>query len=560
MRILWRLLRNVAVALVGLFAALFRLVVRPRAVEWVAFELDGLVGRGHPDELPGLVHRLPRERHLRSVAQLRRALELLRQMPTLRGVVIRLGQVHAGAAVVRELRALCLDFAGAGKELVFHAEQVDLRGYWLASAGKLWLVPRGRLELVGLAAAATAAAKPLKRFGLAAHVVKAGAFKSAGELVGSERVSEPAKAQLEELVGDLDALFVADVAASRGLSVERLREAIDEGPYSAARALAAGLCDALCYADELRDRLGAREGQPHRARLGTFAAAFAAHPAPADWKPLVDRRPVVAVLDVEGTITSGKSRALPLLAATAGSDTLIAALDEVRRDKRAKAVVLRIDSRGGSALASDVIWRAAKRLGEDKPVVAYLDDVAASGGYYIAAAARRIVAAPTCITGSIGVFMVRPDASGALAKAEVDRALIRRGRHAGIYRTDVPLDESERAALERDVAATYDEFLQVVAGGRAMPKERVHELAQGRVYLAPRAKDLGLVDELGTLDDAVEAARALAGLKGPVRVVRRVSKQAGWRDLYRALRRDGADAIAPRGASLRAEWLGEPPV
>ncbi len=560
MRPLLRLLRNVAVALVAAFAALFRLLLRPQPVEFVVVELDGLVSRGDRDDLPGLAHRLPRGRHVRSVAELHRALDLLAAIPSLRGVVVRLGHVRCGIAVLRELRASFAGFARSGKALLFHAEALDLRGYWLASAGTVWLVPRGRLELVGFSAAATAAARPLARLGLKAHVVKAGAFKSAGELVGAGEVSEPAKAQLDELVGDLEALFVRDVASSRGMAEDTLRRAIDDGPFSAARAVDEGLCDGSCYADELPERLGSLgEGKSRRARIGPFAAAFAAHPAPVDWRPLVDRRRTVAVLDLEGAIVSGKSRTLPFVAATAGSDTLVEALTALRRDQRVKAVVLRLDSRGGSALASDVIWRAARKLGEEKPLVAFLEDVAASGGYYIAAAARRIVAAPTCITGSIGVFAVRPDASQALLEAGVDRALVLRGRHAAIYRPDAPLDDSGRAAIERDIAATYDDFLSVVAEGRALSKERVHELAQGRVYLAPRAKDLGLVDRLGTLDDAIDEARALAELPSPVRVVRHPSRQAGWRQIYRALKRDGMRLFLAEPARVLAEWRGERP-
>src|SRR5205814_936868 len=144
---------------------------------------------------------------------------------------------------------------------------------------------------------------------------------------------------------------------------------------------------------------------------------------------------------------------------------------------------------------------AARRLNEKKPVIAFLDDVAASGGYYIAAAARRIVAEPTCVTGSIGVFALRPNFAATLEKLEVDSITVQRGARAAIYRAEHPLTESERAALDESVRETYESFLQVVAEGRQMPLDRVRPLAEGRVYLAPRARDLGLVDDLGSLED-----------------------------------------------------------
>jgi len=246
------------------------------------------------------------------------------------------------------------------------------------------------------------------------------------------------------------------------------------------------------------------------------------------------------------------------MSATAGSDSLVASLTRLRLKDDVKAVVLRIDSRGGSAAASDLIWRAARRLGETKPVIAYLDDVAASGGYYIAAAARKIIAAPTCITGSIGVFMMRPNVAGALDKLGIDRATIQRGARATIYRTDHALSDDERAALQEQVRETYDEFIEVVTQGRALPEERVRTLAEGRVYLATRAKDVGLVDALGTLEDAVAAAREAAGIAGEARVMTWHGTPTGWREALRMFRGNDPDDSESRAVDpMQALWLGE---
>lgn len=575
MSALFRLIRNVVVALSAAFQSFFRLLVRAKPVEWVAYELHGRVRRGSREDRRSFVARLPRGTRIYSVAQLRQELEHLRGAPGLRGIVVHLKSVHCGAAILRELREVFASFRASGREVVFFAEALDTRDYWLASAGSgVWLPPRGRLDLLGFAAASSAAARPLKRLGIVFDVIRAGLYKSAGELLGAERVSDAQKHQLDELLGDLYELTVGDLAKGRGITPQAVRAAVDDGPYTARRAHEAKLVDALVYADEVRARLawtpsqGPFESLPvaerRRARIGPFAAVFATHGAPADWLSIFDRRPLVAVLDVDGVITQGKARALPGLAATAGSDDLVAALTRLRRDRKVRAVVVKIDSRGGSALASDLIWHATVRLAAEKPVVAYLDDVAASGGYYIAAAARKIHASPTCITGSIGVFALRPDVTQALEKAEIDRATIVRGAQAALYRPDHRLTDAERAALQRDVLETYGDFVSVVAQGRGLPEARVRELAEGRVYLATRAATLGLVDTLGTIDGAIDEAATFANLEGPVRVVGVKLRQGGWREVWQAWRRSGPEGVARlyfpgKADAVQALYTGEAP-
>jgi len=552
-----------AAALVALLCALWRAVIRPRGVEWVAYEIDGRIDRGAALPAPlrfGLV--LPRGPRVSDLARLRRELAHLRTVPSLRGVYVRIGSPECGLPLLRELRAELESLRDAGLRVVASADAMGLREYWLASAAdEIWLAPRGRLELTGFAAVAHAAAAPLRRLGVEARVIRAGTFKAAGELLGADRVSDENRRQLDELVGDLADLFVADVARSRRCTPEDVRSAMDAGPYTARAAHKAGLVDALAYADEARERLG-RDG-PGRARLGPFAAACAAHPPAASFRPFFDARPLVAVLDVEGVIAQGRSRALPWGPVVAGSDSLVAALERLRRDRRVRSVVLRVDSRGGSALASDLIWRAVRRLRAKKPVVAFLDSVAASGGYYIAAGASRIVASPACVTGSIGVIAMRPDVSSALARAGVDTAVVRRGARAAMHRPDVPLSPSEEEALRREVREIYGEFVAVVAEGRGLPVEQVQAMAEGRVYLAPRALRLHLVDALGTTDDAANEARRLAGVEGEVRMRHLGAPRPGLRAVLRELRRSGLTgalpALAPPDGGVRAWWAGPLP-
>jgi len=341
------------------------------------------------------------------------------------------------------------------------------------------------------------------------------------------------------------------------VSVETVRAWIDAGPCSAAAALERGAIHGLAYTDELREKLGAESTPPGRARLGPFAAALATHPVPNEWVPVRRPRREVVVLDVTGTIMPGKSRE-SRGSRTAGSESLIPALHGLRRDSSVKAVVLRISSPGGSALASDLIWHAAKRLAKEKPVIAYFDDVAASGGYYIGAAARSIVASPTCVTGSIGVFLARPDLTGTFDKLDVDHVFQARGTHAGAMRTDVPLSEPDRAVLQRDVDETYEDFLKVVAEGRGKAVDEVRPHAGGRVWLAPRAVELGLVDRLGTLEDAIGLAIEAAKIEGPVRVLELDVAETGWRALVARVREGSTGLEARLGSfvgALVVDWL-----
>lgn len=512
LRLLFVFIRNLLVLLVATLSGVLRFLRRGPRPEWVVYELGHGLNRGVPSEPPSWVLRGPGKP--KTLVELERELTFLSGVEWVKGVVFRLESFAASAPVRAELRALLSRFRESGKSVVFHADHLDTRDWWLATAGeRIFLSPRGRLELTGLSANASAAGGLLARLGLRVEVVRAGRFKSAGELAGATKVSDENRQQLEELLGDLYDGLVQDAAQGRSLDAARVKQAIDDGPYTAARAKEAGLVDALCYPDEVGATLTGQPVPEGRSPLKPFRAVLSRTGAPLVLRPLVDRRKVVAVLDVAGVIAEGPNKQLPGLGATAGSRTVVGALRGLEREDRVAAVVLRIDSRGGSALASDLIWHAVKKLDGKKPVVAFLDSVAASGGYYIAAGARHIVASPMCITGSIGVFSLRPDASGLFERAGVDRVAVTRGARAGLLDITRPLDDDSRAALQRDVDATWADFAQVVADGRGLTIERARELADGRVVLAPRALSLGLVDALGTLEDAVAVAARQASLQ-----------------------------------------------
>lgn len=243
------------------------------------------------------------------------------------------------------------------------------------------------------------------------------------------------------------------------------------------------------------------------AKVADLATWRAAQPRGLRWKPLFIAPRKIRVLSLGGTIVSGEGSSFPRQ--QLGAEAARRALDAVRRDRRVAAVVLHIDSRGGSAAASDLIWRAVVRLGRDKPVVAYFHDVAASGGYYLACAASKIVAHPTTLTGSIGVVAAKLNLETLRARAGLGTAILTRGEAAAMHSTSRGLSTEERRRLVAEVDALYKQFVGKVAEGRKLSPEAAEAVAQGRVWTGAAAHARGLVDELGGIDEAIAAARTL---------------------------------------------------
>jgi protease-4 len=349
------------------------------------------------------------------------------------------------------------------------------------------------------------------------------------------------------------------VAEGRRLAPDRVRELFDAVPLSAEQSCEAGLLDAVCYEDELPARLGTPEAP---------AALLAADRAgerlvrPRRWHS----RRSVGVIGLEGTIIPGPSRQppvpvplpLPLPGAQAGSDTLVQELRAAARNRRLAAVVLVVDSPGGSAFASDLIWREMDLLRRAKPVVVLMTNVAASGGYYVSAPASVIVAQPTTLTGSIGIWGGKIVTQGLYEKLHMHREVVSRGRAAGLYSDAAPFDAEERARVRRELDDGYARFKSRVAQGRGMPEGAVEAVAGGRVWTGEQALAHGLVDGLGDLRTAADKARELAGLDtgryvslAPVAAPRRYQVAqaagglAGWLEGLRLLFSDHLLALVP---------------
>lgn len=517
MRLLFALLYDLVALLLAVLAAPLSLL--RRRPEWLLLEVSG--------DLPWRAGRRPRwrpggsRRRPLAIGSLRLLEEKLREAardPAVRGVVVRVEGFEGPGSRLDAVRAALARFAQAGKEVVTYGRAVSMREYALMACGsRVFAAPGGRIDLKGYAAELFVLGETLGRVGVKAHFLRRASHKTAPELFTDREVSEAQRETTLSFLEDATARAIGLIAEGRKRPAEQVRAWIDAGPYTAAEALEKGLVDAIGDGEEIELALGG--GAERRARTAPLSAYRGASRF---WRPRLKRlrrRPAVGVVRVDGVIKLGESVHLPWAPRAAGSDTVVAALRRARDDDAVKAVVLAIDSRGGSALASELIRRAVRRLAEKKPVVAFVDHIAASGGYMAAVGAREIVAARASITGSIGVFGGKFEISGLLDRLGVGRAVLKLGKHAALESAFQPWTDDERAALDREIEQTYREFLKVVAEGRRKDVGAIEPLAGGRVYTGARAREAGLVDALGGFEDAVGRAAALAGLPAEPDVV-----------------------------------------
>ncbi len=460
-------------------------------------------------------------------------------------VFVRFGATRLGWARAQELGTLLDAVRRAGKPVVCHAEELGNATYWTAARGcdRVWLSPAGQVDTVGIAAQVVYANRLLtKKLGIDVDFLQIGKFKGAEEPLTRDGPSEEARASLESTLAAVRAAWVQGLVEARG---EKLREAIEDGPFAPDAALARGLVDQVGYLDGARDDAHARghtdesEVRFGGARAGGSAAPFAeVVRALASGRAGGARGPHVALVRAVGAI-SMESAGGPLGGRGGISEHALGRL--VRRladDEAVRAVVLRIDSPGGSALASDLLWHELMKLRADKPLVVSIGDMAASGGYYLASTAHRIVAEPTSIVGSIGVVGGKLGFGGALeaygVHAETFAAAGTPGAatRAGYESPLVAWDDATRERVRASMTAVYDLFLRRVAEGRGQPVERIAASAEGRIFAGQVALDRGLVDEWGGLVRAIAVARDLAhgGADLPVRVAAEPSGLLEWLD------------------------------
>lgn len=404
---------------------------------------------------------------------------------------------------VQEIRDAVGDFKNSGKPIYAYLEYGGDREYFLATAAdKVFLMPSSPLELTGVASYELFFRGTLDKVGAVADLHHVGRYKSAVNTFTERGFTPDHREMSESLNRDLYEQIVQGIALGRKKTDAEVRRLVDEGPFLPDTALRAGLIDEVAYEDQAQEKLqpgGASrtiDGDDYR----TVSAGF-------------NRGPRIAVIHAAGAIVSGRSGFDPVNGAVVGSDTLTESIRQARRDRSIRAIILRIDSPGGSAAASDAIWRElmiTKQERADRPIVASMSNLAASGGYYIAMPADAIVAQPSTLTGSIGIFGGKLVTGGVFQKLGTNIESTSIGRHAEINSPARPYNAGEVKKIDEQLQAFYDQFVEKVADARDSTPEKIDQIAQGRVWTGRQAKDNGLVDALGGLEQAIASAKELA--------------------------------------------------
>ncbi|MDR6219429.1 signal peptide peptidase SppA [Deinococcus soli (ex Cha et al. 2016)] len=468
-------------------------VTRPT---WVVLDLSGPYPERQPtNPVAGLLSRTE------SLEALAARIEKLRGASWLHGVLVRFGEFTAAPATAHAIRGLLADLQRE-KRVVAYLPQLNMLSLIAASgAGELVSPESAEVNVSGFGLESTFLGEFLKKRGIEFENLRIREYKAALTRFSEERMDDHNREQLQAYLSGLEGAWVRDLAAARGVSEDVAAGWLAEDLTSAQAALEAGLITKVAYEDEL---------------IGPASRPFA---AVADL--LLPARPGkaakagrVAVVPLVGAIITGKSRTnpipLPLLGGPmAGSDTVVAALRRAKQDKTTKAIVLYVNSGGGSALASDLIWREVAT--SEKPVVVVMGEYAASGGYYVATHAKTIVASPYTLTGSIGVVSGKPVLTEFNRRHGLNPERVGRDR-ALMFSPARPYTDDEREHVEKGILEVYDRFTNRVAEGRNLSKERVNELGRGRIWSGQDALDRGLVDELGDLRTGLARARELAGL------------------------------------------------
>jgi protease-4 len=413
---------------------------------------------------------------------------------------------------VQELREAVVDFRRSGKTVTAFLEYGGDREYYLASAAdRIFLLPASPLDLTGIASYEIFLRGALDKLGAYPDFVHVGAYKTAVNQFTEKDFTPEHREMTESLNRDLYEQLVRGIAEARKKTPDEVRRLLDEGPFTPQAAKDAGLVDDLAYLDQLDDRVAAlKQDDEARDRVEEQ-----------DYRRVTPRsvgvRPGsrIAVLYASGVIASGESTQDAVNGAVVGSDTLVEQLERIRDDDSIKAIVLRVDSPGGSAVASDVIWRElaiTRDQNPSRPLIASMSDLAASGGYYISMPAQVIVAQPGTLTGSIGIFGGKVAIGGTLEKIGINTETVQSGKNAALSSPFDPFTPDQRAKLQSYMETFYGNFVRKAAESRHSTPEQIHAVAQGRVWTGRQARERGLVDELGGLDRAVAIAKERAGI------------------------------------------------
>ena len=504
------LLINALINLLRLLRNARRAFRRPPDFVWIS--VTGALPEFEPSRRGLLRRRLDPRTLAPSLESIRSHLDRVLADGRVRGVILRVENLDAGWATLEELRAELHRFRERGKTVAAYLVDPDTRSYYLASAAdEVFASPLSTLNVVGLRARVNFLKDALGSLGLETEVVAVSPYKSAADSISRSNFSPEAREQTERLLDVRFDELVNAISAGRGIPPEQVDVIIDDAPYSATEAVPNRLLDGALYEDELVGRLSNGEKPVRLAEWGVASKSLRL--------PYRSRRArkAVGLVRVEGTIVRGRSRKLPLPLPLlgreqAGSDSVVAALRVAEKSRRINAVLLYVDSPGGDALASDLIWREVERVRAKKPVVVLMGNAAASGGYYVSAPASHVFARKNSITGSIGVILTRPVAAGLLNQLKVNPVTVSRGARSNLLDPRRSPTPDELSVLEHQLDVFYDEFKERVATGRGLQPDYLESIAGGRVWTGSEALRRDLVDETGGFREALAKARELAGI------------------------------------------------
>ena len=443
---------------------------------------------------------------------LKRVLEQAAEDDRIRAVALYPDGIGAGFGKLQELRWALEEFRKSGKPVYSYLQVSGAVGYLAAAAGdEVFMAPEGMLDMKGLRSEVSFYKDTFAKIGVEVEMERIGRYKSAAEPYSRSEMSEEFREVTNAVLDGLFGQLTGAIAESRGMTDEAVSAAIDQGPFLPSEARELGLIDDLLYEDEFEDHIqkALAVDELRTVSLARYAA---------DRQEAIgiggDGRKKVAIVYGVGAILRGSSQADPFFGSEVlGSDTLVEALETVREDDSVEAVILRIDSPGGDAIASDEMWRGLQLLKAEKPVVVSMSDVAASGGYYMAMADDvPILAYPGTFTGSIGVYFGKVNLRGLYDKVGLNKEILTRGRFAAIDTDYRSLEPEEREKLRSGVEAVYQAFVQKASEARGMTFEELDNVAQGRVWLGSQAIEVGLIDELGGYEAALARAKTEAGI------------------------------------------------
>ncbi|WP_278471940.1 signal peptide peptidase SppA [Gimesia maris] len=493
---------------------------KPTRENWAHMVIKGSYPEG--PQMPGLFGDVTE-----SLSKVVSRLEKAAEDKSLTGVVLHFKGTELGWAKLNELRQAIQKVRKSDKKVFAWIETGMTKDYLIASACDQIVMPESAsLILLGLRAEVSFYKNLFDILDIKPDILRVGKYKSAAEPYTRTEMSEAFREEMEALLDNYFGQITGMISASRGLSAEKVEAAINGGPYMAAEAKKLGLIDHIAYEDQLPKLLTGEDSKNEVKLIKKYAKKRADTDfsgiagliklmdllAGIDSSQRIGSGPRIAVIYATGAIMSGSSAQGSLLGGNVlGSDTFIKAVHKAADDDQVKAIVVRVDSPGGSALASDLMWRALEEAG--KPIVVSMGDVAASGGYYISMGAERIFAEPGTLTGSIGVVGGKLAIEGLYKKIGITTSVISRGSNSGTFSPLNGFTESERVAVTGMLNAIYKQFTEKAAAGRKMDYNKLEALARGRVYTGEMALKLGLVDQLGTLDEAIDHARKLGKIK-----------------------------------------------